>query len=1315
MAGYRLMKALGTVLLKIGAFWILLVAAYLALGRQFFPHIERYNAELALMLSDRLDASVTIGSLTGEWSQFNPILIAEDVRISSTLSVDRMLLEPALIQSLVTLSPVFKRFELSGFEANLIQTEQGWSFAGMGAGAGRANPSDMSLEQVIALIRQQREVRFTDMALHIEPLILPGMTVAMESAQLTGLGDDNWMRAQASVNFEGLTVPIELQLESSRRNEQYEVNLYAQHGAFDMAPWLQDRLPGLSEASLAGEYWVSLTRDQWQSVQARLQSPVTRFTGSRSSMAMRNLDMELFAERTSTGSDLWVHHFSHELERSGASETEAQGEFIARASQRQSQWQVQWDQLPLAPISAYLALNDGSGYWDQAFPQASINQGKVSYRTGQPDSLRMTADVAGVRMQPYSGIPGLSGVSGDVRAEGSTARLSFDNTDVEFELPAIYQQPFLFERISGLLDIRWSPGAGVQLEGRHQAAIAPDAAQRAAGLSAQPLTGHWRVDLVNGGDVAADAREVGFRLAVAADETSAGWAKRLTPDNRLPAQVKPWILDNIESTRLSDLDFSFVSGFRGGRMTDSGLALVADFDDAEVRFNDDWPAITGGAGQVRVSLDDLQVKADTGELNGIALRTGQLRLPFAEQRLLIDLDVAADAGQALSLFKQDGPLDFLAADVVSDWSMSGSTEATLNLNVPLTGEPIDIALSSRLENGTLDLTELDLQVSAISGDIGYNASQGLYANRLDGRLFGEAHRAQLTSDLSGEETRVSLRVSGDTPVDAWGHWLGDPWMAGQPYEVATNAQLDFLSDQTRIALQSDLVNLPLPLPAALGKEAGQARPLALNLVFSDSDGMNIAGQYDEVLEWAFDLSPGNQLESGTLALNTPLVLRDRSGVYVDALLSEANIDQWREALQRVAGYYQGAESPLAELGSEAGSRLVREINLRGALWRGQGVNWTQPWVQVLSGDEGWLATLEARELSGRVLLPFNGDPHFADFDFVNINRTAQGTEPSPENDATSAPQPDPLAMLRPDELPDANIQIARLSIDGRDMGSWRAEIRRQNDSAVLQNLRVEMPEARLEGELIWRYLDNQHRTAFQGQVRTGNILSVLQSWDYAPVLESRTGQFDLDFEWPGTPAYFDFDRLRGRIELRLTNGSILELDEYEGVKLVGLLNFTRVLRRLALDFSDLIRDGISYDVIEGELLFDRGFARVGDRLLIDGPSTKFRFSGDADLVRDVLDVDMVMTVPLSSTFPLVALLAGVTPQAAAAIYVTERVFNNELERLSSARMHVTGSLEDPELRFYRVFDNNTGSALNPSVGDRLRNVVPTNPGSPGSP
>ena len=129
------------------------------------------------------------------------------------------------------------------------------------------------------------------------------------------------------------------------------------------------------------------------------------------------------------------------------------------------------------------------------------------------------------------------------------------------------------------------------------------------------------------------------------------------------------------------------------------------------------------------------------------------------------------------------------------------------------------------------------------------------------------------------------------------------------------------------------------------------------------------------------------------------------------------------------------------------------------------------------------------------------------------------------------------------------------------------------------------------------------------------------------------------------------------------------------------------MKRIALDFSDLIKSGITFDEIDGQLLFDRGFARVGEKLIIDGSATKFKFSGDADLLSDQIDIDMVLTVPLSSTFPLVALLAGVSPQAAAAIYVTEKVFNNGLEQLSSARMHITGSFESPETKFYRVVTN----------------------------
>jgi uncharacterized protein YhdP len=285
------------------------------------------------------------------------------------------------------------------------------------------------------------------------------------------------------------------------------------------------------------------------------------------------------------------------------------------------------------------------------------------------------------------------------------------------------------------------------------------------------------------------------------------------------------------------------------------------------------------------------------------------------------------------------------------------------------------------------------------------------------------------------------------------------------------------------------------------------------------------------------------------------------------------------------------------------------------------------------------------------------------------------------------------------------LQIKKLIWNEQDMGDWRANVRVEDNILLAQSITGSMPGATLTGELEWRVNDGEHETKFKGVVDSGDVLTVLNEWEYAPVLTSRDGHFEAELYWLGSPAFFDFKRVQGKINLALTKGAILKVEEYEGIKLIGLLNFTRVLQRIALDFSDLLGSGISFDTIEGELLFDRGFARVGEQLVIDGASTNFRFSGDADLLSNVIDIDMVLTVPLSSTFPLVALLAGVSPQAAAAIYVTERVFNNELKKISSARMHITGSFEEPIIKFYRVFDNQIGSD-DQTVKDRIKNVVP---------
>lgn len=1297
MALKTTVRSLMTALLKVLAFWVLLVAAYLALGRQFFPAIERYNAEVATVLSEYLGVEVSIGELTGDWQRFNPIIEAREVRIGEQLYIDRLLLEPSVLQSAVTLSPVFHKFELDDLQANVQQEDSGWQFSGLRAAAG--NGGNFNLRAFLGLLRQQSEVRFRNTEVHIQPRDLPEITVFLSSGQLTGFGEENWLKANATVFYEDFEVPIELQIESISRDGDYDVDLYASHGRLDYSPWLLEELPWLEEMTLSGQYWVALRGERWQEATARLFAPRITFKGDSASFSLLDAETEFQAQRRENGFDLWVNHLGHHLTTSHSPAVTEAGPTRALVSQRLQLLQWQWDSLSTELLAAWLALGDGTGFWRHSAPRGLVKQGKGSIMGGDLNSLRLTAEVESARMDPYAGIPGITGVDGRLRLEGHVGALHLEGRDVELALPDLYQQGFDLGEVGGTMNVRWTD-RGVQLGGDHPVVVR---ANEPMG-SAEPLQARaqWHLDLPIHGQRPHSERELGLRLAIEAEETSLDWAKRMTPDAQLPEPVKPWIVQNLLAGQFSRIGFYYSTSFAGGRQLHQGLALNADFDQLRLTFDELWPEVEQGRGQFWLNNHRLWVLADQAQMAGAAMDRGQLRLPFDNPVLSLQADVQAPADAALALFQADGPLANIGIGIVDEWQASGRTMGRLDLLVPLTGAWPEVRVSGELDGVELVFDDFDLNLTDISGDLSYSPEQGLYSENLQGQLFGEALAAQLVSDFTSDEPSVEVLAWGRTPLAEWGHWLNEPWLS-QQHEIATvDARLRFSGHSTEIDLNSNLLGVALDLPAPLGKAADHESDLDLFVRFYPGGALSLNGSLDELLSWQFDLNEGRQVESGRVAYQKALPDLPEPGVFIDAHIHQADADHWWQWIQKTVSLYQRTV-PGEPTDGTADISWLGEIRLSGDDWQYLGLPWSQPQLVVRWSEEAWLLDFHASEGAGEILIPHDDQPLFVNLDFLLL-----ANEPDPDAGDTPAARTDPLDGLVPWDIPEMDIQLSRLSYNDQDLGSWRTEVRKTEQAVTARQLQGQFSGASFNGSLSWRQQENQRLiTELQGQMSLGNINTLLSNWGYAPVLNSQNGRFDLDLNWPGSPAFFDFSRLRGAINLRLNNGAILELDEYEGVKLIGLLNFTRVLRRLALDFSDLIRDGITFDVIEGELLFDRGFARVGEQLVIDGPATRFRFSGDADLVRDTLDVDMVMTVPLSSTFPLVALLAGVSPQAAAAIYVTERVFNNELERLSSARMHVTGTLESPEVRFYRVFDASGSGGQSPSVGDRIRNVAPS--------
>ncbi|MEM7692351.1 MAG: AsmA-like C-terminal region-containing protein, partial [Pseudomonadota bacterium] len=91
-------------------------------------------------------------------------------------------------------------------------------------------------------------------------------------------------------------------------------------------------------------------------------------------------------------------------------------------------------------------------------------------------------------------------------------------------------------------------------------------------------------------------------------------------------------------------------------------------------------------------------------------------------------------------------------------------------------------------------------------------------------------------------------------------------------------------------------------------------------------------------------------------------------------------------------------------------------------------------------------------------------------------------------------------------------------------------------------------------------------------------------------------------------------------------------------------------------------------------------------LRIDGAASAFAFNGITDLRSQRVNGELVVTLPVANNLPWVAALAGGLP-IAAGVFVVSKVFEKQVNRMSSAVYGVSGDIGSPEVEFRRLFDD----------------------------
>lgn len=200
----------------------------------------------------------------------------------------------------------------------------------------------------------------------------------------------------------------------------------------------------------------------------------------------------------------------------------------------------------------------------------------------------------------------------------------------------------------------------------------------------------------------------------------------------------------------------------------------------------------------------------------------------------------------------------------------------------------------------------------------------------------------------------------------------------------------------------------------------------------------------------------------------------------------------------------------------------------------------------------------------------------------------------------------------------------------------------------------------------------------------------------APLVETRSGKLQAEWQWPGSPADFELTSVTGRMDLEMQSGSFVTANaEATGaLRLLSLLNLSGLFRRA--NMNQLFDAGVTFDRAQGRFDFASGDLRI-PAFSIEGSGGYFTFSSDIDLITETLSGELVVTLPLVENIPWVAALAGGLP-VAAATYLASKVFEAQVNQLSSGVYAVSGDLDNPQVVFERVFDAN--SRL-PTVEDQV--------------
>lgn len=1315
---------------------IVLLAAYVSIGRQFMPIVSQYREYFQLQLTGLTGVPVTIVSLTGSFAGFNPILQINGLSLKvggsdddGAVFFESATLELDVPQSIWQRQWVLKDFTVDSLEINIEQTPAGnWQLQGVNISGGES----VELSTVYNALLRISRLDMAELSINFKPRNGERYRFNGGTASIRNQNAVHYIHVSAFPGQSRAAIAVSLEVVGQTLNDmvgQLHVDIPVGNYSELLADDYGEQF-SLSELVGGAELWVELAQGKPRNLVLQPQVSRLAFNGPYSDGTVLqqingNVFLEFPADDSTVFSKLALSnmHLSWNginwLDFNSLVNWESEQAILLAADH------VNLELLAGVAMASGFLNENAETQLAQYDPKGSLENLIINsaLAAGDIDLVSLASNVRGGQVSSVRGSPNLAGMNGymefdfDADAGKITGLGEIDSTDFSMHIPNVFTSVWDYSRANGALDFQIDIKDGQEVSLHSSVIVAESDAVDAHAQFASYLRRYPD-----------GSREAELDLYVGTTRMDGQQKYLYLPDG-------PNVSDSLRSS-MEWVDNAVLSGdvdnagiiYRGSTIPGAPSELKTfqsyfEMSDGEMLFSGEWPQLDELSALVFTDDNNVDVAVRSGHSLGLDLvgASGTIRRNQEDENWLSIQGLAVGSTQDGLEYLQNADVGESIKNVFSTWQAQGEFNAEVEVAIPLSQPEAgtDVRIELNIQNNDLFLPDYSLEVADVTGPVIFDTRTGVEDTQLTGVVFGREAEFTLASQQTKDELEfIFVNTKGSTTPTELIDWpLQSEFVASLLKEASGSFAYDANlvigqgsddSAKTALTIETALEGAGLSLPEPFAKEPSQTRPVFLDFEFGDEE--IVSGSFGDDLVFQLQLEDGD-INDGVVYVGKEavdienLLANDTSGLVILGDLPLLKVEQWSDFLNGLTAEESGS-------GGFSESLAFVDVSVDGFEMYGQTLNNVAMRVEPSQQIPAWTVRLVSENILGQVDIPFSDE----DYLLVDLEYLRLPVDEEADAEAVIGPVPDfeeeqvdVLADIDPRSLPNMKFATDDFSIGASPYGSWQFTLDASDRGAEFTDLAFDFRGLRLglgeetsesdeeasspEPHFVWLFDGVEHRSELQGLLSADNMADVLTANGLAAVFESTNATFDADIQWPGSPAFFAASGLSGAIDMDIRNGRFLQNAGGNGaLKLISIINFDAIMRRLRFS-DDLLRRGLAYDEITAQLLLDDGEVNIQDRLVISGPSSLYQITGNLDLEQETILGELYVTLPVSRNIPWIGVLTANIPLAVGA-YLFDRIFGDQVNSLTSAVYTLDGPWEGLEPQFKQAFGSPASSELN---------------------